>query len=483
MQWLDDRLNPILVKEVRQALRSRYFWGTYALALAAATIIGSFLLGMVDDPDELGAVFFGVVYFCLAASTMGLVPFQAFLAAGGTWDAERTNLLLLTALTPRQIVQGRLMASVVQIGLLFLALLPFLGLGFLMPGVDLGAFGVILLTTLLFGAFLSAVTIAASWLTANKLLRVLLMTVIGGGLLWMVGIAVAASSELVRSPDVMADDEFKWAWMAIVFHGGAVAALAFAAAVARISHPESNRSRPLRILVAALCLVGHIGVYWVQYSGSGEDELPLVMFAYLCFVLTVPMMGFLTEPEVLGRRVWLDVPKKFAALSSPLQPGSGNGFIYLTVLLGSMVFFVCLVPPIDVRDWTGEYVPGVLTAAGYLYIAVGLPTAPFARWTHHLWVRVVSVFSVPAFCMCALFLPALYGAIIDDWDLENFEHIGSPIYAIEWATRDHNMIHPAIVIGVAVTFLVNLPRMMRGLAMLNRARKAVPEASGGSAPA
>ncbi len=115
MQWLDDRLNPILVKEVRQALRSRYFWGTYALALAAATIIGSFLLGMVDDPDELGAVFFGVVYFCLAASTMGLVPFQAFLAAGGTWDAERTNLLLLTALTPRQIVQGRLMASVVQI--------------------------------------------------------------------------------------------------------------------------------------------------------------------------------------------------------------------------------------------------------------------------------------------------------------------------------------------------------------------------------
>lgn len=469
--WLNDRLNPILVKEVRQALRSRFFWGTYGLALAAACLIGSFLLGMVNDPDELGSIFFGVVYFCLAASTMGLVPFQAFLAAGGTWDTERTNLLLLTALSPRQIVQGRLMASLVQIALLFLALLPFLGLGFLMPGVDLAAFGVILITTLLFGVFLSSVTIAASWLTSNRLMRVLLMTVIGGGLLWMVGVGVAVSAELVSSPDVLADDEFKWAWLAIVFHGFAVAALAFAAAVARISHPEDNRSRPLRLLVAALALVGHAGVYAIQATSAGDDELPLVMFCYLCFVLTVPMMGFLTEPERLGRRVWLDVPKRWAALSSPLQPGSGNAFIYLTVLLGGMVLGLCIWPPADIRDWLEEYIPGVLTAAAYLYIAVGLPTAPFARWTHILWVRITAVLAVPVFCMTALFLPSLYGAIVEDHYLENFNHLGSPAFGMEHAVRDENMIHPLLVIGVVVTFLVNLPRMVRALRMLNRARK------------
>ena len=481
LQWVDDRLNPILVKEVRQALRSRYFWGTYALALAAACIIGSFLLGMVDDPDELGRVFFGVVFFCLAASTMGLVPFQAFLAAGGSWDAERTNLLLLTSLTPRQIVTGRVLASLVQIGLLFLALLPFLGLGFLMPGVDLVAFAVIVVTTLLFGGFLSSVTIAASWLTGNRLLRVLLMTVIGGGLLWMVGIAVALATEMVRSPDMLADDEFKWAWSALVFHGAAVASLAFAAACARIAHAEENRSRPLRLLVLGLVVLMHGGVYAVQSSGSGEDELPLITFAYLCFVLTVPMIGFLTEPERLGRRVWIDVPQKWAALSAPIQPGSGNGFLYLLTLVGGMTALCAMFPPADTRDWLEEYVPGIITAASYLIIAVGLPTAPFARWTDRLWVRIVAVMSVPAFCMAALMLPALYGAIIDDWDLENFEHIGNPAYAMEYATRHANGVHPVLLLGVLVTLLVNAPRIVRALRMLNKARQD-GMARGSSAP-
>ena len=483
IRWADDRVNPILVKEVRQAVRSRYFWGTYALALVVACLAGAFLLTVVEDPDELGTIFFGVVYFCLAACVMGLVPFQAFLAAGGNWDTDKTQILLLTARRPRQVVLGRLLASLTQIGLMFLALLPFLGLSFLLPGVDLAAFGISVLTVLLFGSFLSCVTIAASWLSTNRLLRVLLMTVLGGGLLWCVGVAVALAAELMSNPDTITHDEFWWVWGALIFHGGAVGAFAFAAATARISHPEGNRTLPLRVLTLVVVGVAVAGLYAIDQAGHAEEEGVAILTAYLCFALTVPFTGFLTEPERLGRRAWIDVPRRLAFLSSPLQPGGANGFLLLNVVLGGMVFLLLCFPPltsVTPGHWDWDAVlAGVLSAASYLYIATGFPTAFFGRWTMSGVGRLVAVASVPVFCFACLMIPVVVGAIVGDDQWLEFRHVGNPFWVLERAIDGYEGYHPALAAGVGLTFLVNTPRI---LSSMRRLRLASTEARDRAAP-
>ena len=135
--WIDDRFNPILVKEVRQALRGRYFKVTYGLTLIAATLVGIVCLMASDSNQDIGQTYFVGIYMCMAAAMMGLVPFQAFVAASGSGRGGRAELLQLTALRPRQIVAGRLLSSLVQSGLVLAALAPFLALSFLLPGVDL----------------------------------------------------------------------------------------------------------------------------------------------------------------------------------------------------------------------------------------------------------------------------------------------------------------------------------------------------------
>jgi hypothetical protein len=474
--WLDDRLNPILVKEVRQALRSRYFIGTYSLALIMATGIGMFVL-MGADGDELGMIFFATVYVCLAAATMGLVPFQAFLAAGGGWDAEKTNVLLLTDLRPAQIVRGRLLSSLTQSLLILLALLPFLGLAFLLPGVDLAAAGVVLVTTLIFSGYLSCLTIAASWLTSNKLLRVLLMTFLGGGLLWFTGIAVALGIEMLDHPDNMADDEFWWAWAAIVLHGGAVAAFAFAAACARIAHPEENRSRPLRLLTLGITASLLVAIYVLMDKVSHpDDEMVVALAAYGSLALSVPFAFFLTEPERLGRRVRIELPRRslLALLSAPLQPGGGNGFLLLLATCAAFFGVLIVAPPPNVDNWADEYVPGLLTCGAYLILAVGLTTPVFARWTDRTTVRVLAVLSVPAFCAASMVAPAFWGFLVDDRDLERFRHVGNPVYTMEQAFRGDFSFEPLLFLGVIVVLAVNVPRVVRGLRLVREARASTP---------
>ena len=470
--WIDDRLNPILVKEVRQALRSRFFLGTYGLALVMATGIGMFVL-MGADSDELGTIFFGTVYACLAAATMGLVPFQAFLAAGGGWDAEKTNILLLTDLRPAQIVRGRLLSSVTQSLLILLALLPFLGLAFLLPGVDLGVAGVVLVTTLIFSAYLSCLTIAASWLTSNKLLRVLLMTFLGGGLLWFTGVAVALGIEMLDHPDNMADDEFWWAWAAIVLHGGAVAAFAFAAACARIAHPEENRSRPLRLLTLVVTAALLVAIYvLMDQTSSPDDEMVVALAAYGSLTLTVPFAFFLTEPERLGRRVRIDLPRRrlLALLTAPLQPGGGNGFVLLLVTCAAFFGVLILAPPPNVDQWRDEYLPGLLTCASYLIIAVGVTTPFFARWTERTPVRILAVLSAPMFCAAAMLAPAFWGFVTSDRDLERFRHVGNPVYTMEQVFRGSgDGYEPLLFLGVITVLMLNVPRVIRGLRLLRSA--------------
>jgi hypothetical protein len=476
--WLDDHANPILVKEVRQALRGRYFRATYVFTLLAATLIGIFTLMAKVNDEALGQPYFMAIYLCLAGTMLGLIPFQAFVAGGGVaGKGDRMEMLQLTDLRPRQIVMGRLLSSLAQAGVIFCALLPYLALGFLLPGVDLFVIGFVIFFTLLFSAFMCCLTLGASFLTQNRVVRVLIMAFLGMGQLGFVAAAIGGASELLDWPDQLHDDEFPWAVTAMALHGLALAAVCFVGGASRLSHPEENRTSLLRIVVIGLEVVAVIFLYLLMNYGPGspDEEVMVVGFAYMCFMLYIPGVIFATEPERLGRRVQVTAPKSrlLGFLITPLMPGGGNGSLFNSSLILAICGFMILIPPMT-PDYSFNYTGGMVITAMYFMIAINLPTAFTQRFVgKHVLLRVGSLLVPPLFFLMVLLGPTLVGFLVGDPYLEDFEHPGTMPWGME-TVWDNDPEAPQVWLWVSmallVTFGVNLPRRFRG-------RKAVREAT------
>ena len=143
---LDDRLNPILVKEIRAALRGRVFRIGFLCTIVLLTVTSLTLfnrVGLRPGPDEGQAYFLGILT-CLEIAVIGLVPFSTFSAMGAEWDENTYDLLVISNMQPLQIVRGKLACAVVQTLLIFSAFAPFLVFAFLLRGVDLSAVVLIL---------------------------------------------------------------------------------------------------------------------------------------------------------------------------------------------------------------------------------------------------------------------------------------------------------------------------------------------------
>jgi len=124
LRWIDematragDSINPILIKETRQALKSRQFVVTFSLLLFAAlawTIAGSLLLMpqiyfLPSAPTMLTGY-----YIVLAVPMLLVVPLAAYRSLEGEIDDGTLELLSVTSLSPRQIVMGKLGSAVLQ---------------------------------------------------------------------------------------------------------------------------------------------------------------------------------------------------------------------------------------------------------------------------------------------------------------------------------------------------------------------------------
>src|SRR3989304_2446957 len=81
VSWLEkagDWANPILVKETRQALKSRQFVSTFLLLLLSswvASIVGVVWYGDSMEFGRAGRDFFAIFYSVLAVAVLGVGPF------------------------------------------------------------------------------------------------------------------------------------------------------------------------------------------------------------------------------------------------------------------------------------------------------------------------------------------------------------------------------------------------------------------------
>lgn len=481
-----DRLNPILVKEVRQALRGKAFRWMFLITLLTATVVGVGYVSLQEEPN--GRFFFIPMYGCLSAAIHVFVPLSIFTSLGNEWDENTYDLLVISNLRPRQIALGKLLSAGVQVLLYYSAFGPYLVFAYLLRGVDLVAVGVILGGSLFTSAALASVALALSSLSRMKVIRILFMALVAGGSVQSLVGSIAGASGILQFSNTLRDPEAQTGIIAFLTGMVFVIATGLAVATTRMAHPEENRSTPLRVLLVAALLAG---LGWITYFASWIPTSPrelLIVIPMMAMLsagaLYVGSIFFASEEERLGRRVALSVPTHpvLAVLVAPFLPGGGRAWALL--LAGSAAVVAAAW---GIRLWTATSDPfptegelALLLGLMYGIFYVGLPSGLLSRWSKHLRARIMARLAVPLLLLLCLLGPAIVGLFTGNRDLMDLEHVFNPGYQIErlFDGEDISATLWFMAVVAGAVLLLNAPRTIAGFREVlaasarRRARKA-----------
>ena len=186
MQAISDRTNPIVVKELRQAVQSRLVIAILLLFLLANVfVVGGFLLLSVGatSSDQSGQELFQGLFVVLVTTCMIFVPLYAAVRLTMERNDSNIDLLFITTIAPAAIIRGKFWAAVALTALIYSTSLPYLTITYLLRGIDLPsiffALGVAFLST----AVITMLAIFVGSVAGGMLLRILMV----GGLLFVGG--------------------------------------------------------------------------------------------------------------------------------------------------------------------------------------------------------------------------------------------------------------------------------------------------------
>lgn len=335
--WADNRLNPIVVKELRQAVQSKFVTLMIMLLLLAQVIsIGGWIL--VDEhlaaKMTAGRDMFMTLLVGLVVLSSLLVP----LYAGARFAFERsdTNMDLLygTTISPWAIVWGKFLSAAVVAAIIYGACMPFIVLTYLLRGIDVPT----ILVSLCMAYVILMITTAIAILLASPRLSYGWRIVLGLIELGCVGMSISGAIGYVSALSflgfgtIFSSREF-WAGAGtfIAVSASAILFLLLAAA-AMISPPSSNRTMRLRIGMSAIWVVcGVITALWSWDMSRVEPTVAWLIASMLLFAFSLPIA--VSERDRLTVRVARTVPRSIV-LRIPaflFYCGSGSGVLWIAL--------------------------------------------------------------------------------------------------------------------------------------------------------
>ncbi|MDV6028683.1 MAG: ABC transporter permease [Phycisphaera sp. RhM] len=166
---LTSLLNPILVKEARQSLKSKQFLITFFCLLAASCAWT--IMGIVFNAPDVYYIPTGdsmmIGYFLiLSVSMFAFVPLVAFRSLAAELDEGTYEMLAITRLSAWRIVSGKMNSAVLQMLIYFSALVPCLAFCYLLRGI--GLLTIVLVVAII---FITAMVLTALALVLSTLAR------------------------------------------------------------------------------------------------------------------------------------------------------------------------------------------------------------------------------------------------------------------------------------------------------------------------
>ncbi|MBL8861431.1 MAG: ABC transporter permease [Planctomycetes bacterium] len=478
-----ERANPVLVKEVRSALRGRAFALGFSFVLLLAVIVSTFALvvgTLGGDPGPSGGEYLGAVSVVFGLGAFGLVPFSAMASMAAEHDEGAIEMLAMSGISPGRLVLGKLGAAAVQASLVYAAFLPFLAFGFLLQGVDLGW-----LTAGVAGSFAGSIAYASLGILLGATLTARWMRVVGYVLLaillllglQLVGVLVFALG-VVGTPSAVQNS-------ALACFGCALfSALCCIGAASRLQHQEENHSTPFRVLgTAALVVVAT----WGALRGSPRETFAWLVGALA--IATPSMLLAVTEAARLPRAVLARARRREGSvLALPWLPGGGRGVLLVLANLALVLLAAGAAVLLGGGSRPeGLRVLGALAAIeAWLLVVLLLPAGLVSPWLGLAWLRALARIGILILPLAALLLPAL-GAFLLGSPGDPFDQPANPAYfarrILEHGTVGESGPFGLLWLAVVLALLVNVPRVVASLLEVPRERARCPAPRSGAGDA
>ena len=365
-----DRLSPMLVKELRQGMRTKAFVGVF---LTLQIILGVILLsaGAAASSDDAGETISNIIFIFFSIAVLIIQPMRGITALSSEVKGNTIDMTVLTRLSAWRIVTGKWASIVSQSALLLVTIIPYLILRYFFGGMNLVGEIVFLAVLFLSSAALTAVTVGLSASSSVILRSVLPMIAlpIGAYSLLMALMFGAFGGGGGMSTFFALDTEESRIFVSIYLAACAYLGFFMLSIGTSLIAPYAENHSTLRRLISLVVTI--IAAVLGSMSFTDPDHLPF----YLTFVLLPVFAISLSEFAPLAAPTYRKFAKRgplgqLAGLF--LLPGWASGFFFCLLLTGiSTAPFL-----INQSSYVGQdhFIYGLACLAGLLFPAVIINT-------------------------------------------------------------------------------------------------------------
>ena len=489
--WLDRRIenvsewfSSILVKESRQALKSRQFLWTFFLMLIVVATWTLFALSylyseMASNSVASGPFLLGGYWMILGFPLAIIIPYSAYRSLAREFEDGTLQMVSITTLRPYQIICGKLGSAVLQMITYMSVIAPCIVFTYMLRGVDL--YQVMLGFSI---AVIGCVSlcIVGLFLAGAARTRVLGLVV---SLLMVIGLLLAYYMWCVYSwastffgssmTGLMSDPQAQLGMWASFGSTITTAAILFVASCSQIAFKAENRSTAIRIalLVQQTFFIG-LGISILGTNGGTSEQMCWIFAMFYSHYWVIIGGLIVSVPSEVSRRVRRSFPTSGIGLAfySLLLPGRGRGYLFVVAnLLACMVSFILVAL---VSGWFGYFFNNTVTVGNMTKVvsSVGVATLYAIFFVTIVYLLLGPIFrgrpQTPVVLggLLALFLVtllSLFSQILENYLLPR-TYTYTMLQTFNWYTTVYEMvdgpsfagIYSVCIVGALTTLLVVL---------------------------
>lgn len=373
--WREWELNPIVVKELRQAVRSWAITGMLLLFLVVLFLISLGFLAFqsfdVDSNMQLGGTMFSWFIPILAIASILFIPLYIAIRVSAERQENNPDLLYVSTLSPARIIRGKFLCGVYMAVLFFSACMPFMAFSNFLRGVDLFTVFFVLFYLFLVVCVANMLAIFLACVPTSKPFKILIGLFGVFGSFWIIGPSLAFSFMFMRSGigAMMIERNFWIGTLTAVAIGAALMGLFYVLSVALISPLSSNRALPVRIYVTVIWFLGGLlALGWIAKTG---DSNRIYAWTYpISWLLFCALLVVIGNSDSISQRVRRTIPqspmKRAAAFL--FFNGAAGGLVWVGILTAATLCLTnVIVHHLPKLPIAGENRPWLVAVAAYIF--------------------------------------------------------------------------------------------------------------------
>ena len=336
-----DRVNPVAVKEFRQAVQSRWVIAVLMLFLLInLAVVGGYLMLSPDADTSIngGQEVFMFLLSILLFTCIGFVPAYAGVRLSLERNDANIDLFFVTTITPGAIVRGKYLTAMALTLLIFSACMPFMILTYLLRGIDLPTIFFILAYGFAVCAIANAMGVFAGSVSGSWFIRGLVAAGMLFCLFYMtIGTIGMTSSALMFGMGMLGSRSSWWTGIGTyLLVELLMIGLLYVLSVALLSPKPSNRMLVPRLyILGCWAVTGVVMLFWSYFETSMWPITVWMVGSGISIMgLTVAVLG---ERDAWSARVRRTIPRnpimRLAAFL--LYTGSAGGIIWYVLLFAA----------------------------------------------------------------------------------------------------------------------------------------------------